>query len=257
MTENARADDRRPIAGIIPHTAMVLAAGRGTRMRPLTNDRPKPLIPVDGKPLIAYTLDRFAAAGVGRAIVNVHYFAEQMEAYLSTYDRLAVTISDERGALLETGGGLVKAAAHLGRDAFFCANTDAILIDGMAGDPLVRLARQWDDARMDALLLLVPKEKASGMNSAGDLDLDADGRIAWRTGDAADYYFTGVQILSPRLLDGAPSGAFSTRLLWQKASDAGRFFGLVHDGLWMHVGDPAGLDHAEQYFASQANEKNQ
>lgn len=232
----------------MPKTAMVLAAGLGTRMRPLTDDRPKPLIEVAGKALIDYALDRFAAAGVKRAIVNVHYFAEKMEAHVAARTAPQVLISDERDLLLETGGGLKKAAPLLGEEPFFCTNTDAILLDD-GGEACANLADAFVAEKMDALLLLVPRELASGYDGAGDFDLSEDGRIAFRSGESAPYVFTGLQILSPRLLDGAPEGPFSTRLLWDKALKAGRLYGAVHKGFWMHVGDFEGLKAAEARLA--------
>ncbi len=234
-----------------PKTAMVLAAGLGTRMRPLTDGRPKPLIRVAGKALIDHALDRFAAAGVGKAIVNVHYLAEQMEAHLEARRTPEIVISDERAELLETGGGLKKARPDFGAaEAIFCTNTDAILIDGAGPEPCARLAGAWDGGAMDALLLLSPIEETSGYAGAGDFDRQANGRVAFRSREAAPYVFTGLQIIAPRLLDGAPDGAFSTKLLWDKALRAGRLFGAVHDGFWMHVGDPAGLAAAEARLAA-------
>lgn len=232
----------------MPKTAMVLAAGLGKRMRPLTDDLPKPLVEVAGKPLIDYALDRFAAAGVKRAIVNVHYFADMMEAHVAARSAPEILISDERALLLETGGGLKKAAPLLGRDPFFCTNTDAILVD-QEGEACARLAEAFDAETMDALLLLVRREAASGYEGAGDFELSADGRIAFRSGETAPYVFTGLQILSPSLLEDAPQVPFSTRLLWDKALKAGRLFGAVHSGFWMHVGDFEGLKAAEARLA--------
>ncbi|MEE2690079.1 MAG: nucleotidyltransferase family protein [Pseudomonadota bacterium] len=234
----------------MPASAMILAAGLGTRMRPLTDDRPKPLIDVAGKPLIDWTLDRFEAAGVKNAVVNVHYFADMMEAHVANRRAPKVSISDERALLLETGGGLAKARPLLGDGPVFCTNTDAILIDGAGPEPCARLAAAWDPAQMDALLLLAPKAAASGYDGAGDFDLRADGRLAWRGGESADYIYTGLQIISLSLLDGAPEGPFSARLLWDNAAAKGRFRGVVHDGAWMHVGDPAGLAEAERRLAA-------
>jgi len=231
-----------------PQSAMVLAAGLGTRMRPLTNARPKPLISVAGKPLIDHTLDRFAEAGVVRAVVNVHYLADQMEAHLARRARPEIVISDERDLLLETGGGLKKAAPHLGPDPIYCANTDAILIDAAGEEACARLAAHFDPAQMDALLLLVEPDAASGYDGKGDFDLGAEGRLKWREREHADYVFTGLQIISPHLFEDAPEGPFSTRLFWDKAAAAGRFHGLVHRGRWMHVGDPKGLADAERWF---------
>lgn len=239
--------------GGMPETAMVLAAGLGTRMRPLTDRTPKPLIKVAGKALIDHALDRFADAGVRRAVVNVHYLADQMEAHLASRRRPEIIISDERALLLETGGGLKKAAPHLGADPVFCTNTDAILVDGDGGDPCAALAAAWDDA-VDALLLVAPRELASGYDGAGDFSLSAGGAIAWRQGAGADYVYTGLQIIRPALLADAPEGPFSLRALWDKALSAGRMKGVVHRGPWMHVGDPEGLALAEAFFDKQANE---
>ena len=229
----------------MPKTAMVLAAGLGTRMRPLTDNLPKPLIKAAGKPLIDYALDRFAEAGVERAIVNVHYLADLMEAHVTVRHLPEVIISDERELLLETGGGLKKAREHFGDGAIFCTNTDAILIDGEGREPCVLLSEIWDADRMDALLLLAPIGETSGYDGAGDFDLAPDGRITFRSGETAPYVFTGLQILNPSLLDNAPDGPFSTKLLWDKALNQGRLYGAIHEGFWMHVGDPAGLEAAE------------
>ncbi|MEM8987251.1 MAG: nucleotidyltransferase family protein [Pseudomonadota bacterium] len=228
--------------------AMVMAAGLGKRMRPLTETRPKPLVEAAGRPLIDYALERLVQAGVKRAVVNVHYLADQIEAHLETRTRPEIVISDERGELMDTGGGLVKAAPHLGQNPILCTNTDAILADGEAGDALARLAAAWDDDAMDALLLLCPKDAASGYDGDGDfLCGDDGGRLRRRPqrGDAP-YVFTGWQILHPRLWADAPEGPFSTNLLWNKADAAGRLHGLIHDGFWMHVGSPDGLKEAER-----------
>ena len=236
-----------------PQTAMVLAAGYGTRMRPLTDTRPKPLIEVAGKPLIDYALDRFVTAGVARAVVNVHYLADMVESHLAKRSTPQIIISDERADLLETGGGLKKARAELGAAPIFCTNTDAILIDGPGPSACTRLADNFDIDDMDALLLLVPKTRATGYDGKGDFDLGAKGRLQWRSGDTAEYVFTGLQILSPSLLDGAPDGAFSTKVLWDRAHAAGRLRGVVHDGHWMHVGDPDGLAQANAFLAQAAH----
>ncbi|MFZ5619171.1 MAG: nucleotidyltransferase family protein [Pseudomonadota bacterium] len=226
---------------------MVLAAGLGTRMRPLTDHLPKPLIPVKGKPLIDWTLDRFASAGVRRAVVNVHYRADQMETHLKARARPEIFISDERALLLETGGGLKRARGALGERPVFCTNTDAILVDN-GEEPCAALSTAWRERDMDALLLLVPTEKASGYDGAGDFDLDRDERPRWRKGASAPFVFTGLQIIRPSLLDGAPEGPFSMRLLWEKAMAAGRLYAITHKGPWMHVGDADGLALAEAFF---------
>ncbi len=240
---------------MIPSTAMVLAAGLGARMRPLTDALPKPLIKVAGKALIDYSLDRFAAAGVHRAIVNVHYRADQMEAHLAARARPEIIISDERALLLETGGGLKKAGPLLGPSPIYCTNTDAILVDGDSGEPCALLADAWRDAAMDALLLLVPVELASGYDGAGDFDLAADGALDWRTGAQAPFVFTGLQIIRPALLSGAPEGPFSLRVLWDKARAAGRLKGVLHRGPWMHVGDRQGLALAEAFFDKRGDDQ--
>ncbi len=231
--------------GNMPHTAMVLAAGLGTRMRPLTDDRPKPLIHVSGKALMDYALDRFADAGVERAVVNVHYLADQVEDHLSQRAAPEIVVSDERSLLLETGGGLKKARNALGDDPVFCTNTDAILIDGSAEEACAQLSGIWRDDVMDALLLLVPIDRTSGYDGCGDFDRSADGRIALRSGDAAPHVFSGLQIISPALIDEGPDGPFSTRKLWDIAAARGRLYGAVYGGDWLHVGDPQGLKDAE------------
>jgi MurNAc alpha-1-phosphate uridylyltransferase len=228
-----------------PRSAMVLAAGLGTRMRPLTDERPKPLIEVAGKALIDYSLDRFAAFGVAKAVVNIHHFPDMLVAHLSQRNAPEIVISDERSLLLETGGGLKKARAALEPGPVFCTNTDAILVDAPGEEACRALARRWDNDSMDALLLLSSHENASGYAGAGDFDLDTDGRIRFREGPRAPYIFTGLQILSLSLLDGAPDGPFSTRLLWEKANAEGRLFGTVYRGRWMHVGDPGAIRVAE------------
>lgn len=231
--------------GNMPHTAMVLAAGLGTRMRPLTDKTPKPLIRVSGKALMDYALDRFADAGVERAVVNVHYLADQVEAHVKARTSPEVIISDERDLLLETGGGLKKARTALGDDPVFCTNTDAIMIDSGAEEACALLSEAWNDKTMDALLLLVPIERTSGYDGRGDFDRSADGRIALRSGDAAPFVFTGLQIISPALVDEGPEGPFSTRKLWDIAAAGGRLHGALYGGDWLHVGDPQGLKDAE------------
>lgn len=230
-------------------TAMVLAAGLGTRMRPLTDDRPKPLIEADGKALIDYSLDLFERAGVERAIVNVHYLADMLEAHVAKRAAPDIVISDERTLLMETGGGLKQARDHFDGEAIFCTNTDAILLDGPGLDPCARLQYHWAPDEMDALLLLVPKTETSGYDGAGDFDQSDDGRISFRAKETAPFVFTGLQIIKPALLNNAPEGPFSTKHLWDKARDAGRLFGVVHDGFWMHVGDPEGLRLAQARLA--------
>ncbi|MBD8677518.1 nucleotidyltransferase family protein [Sphingomonas sp. CFBP 13720] len=235
----------------VPETAMVMAAGLGKRMRPLTAMRPKPLVEVAGKPLIDHVFDRLRAAGVQRAVVNVHYLADAMEAHLKHRVKgIEIAVSDERAKLLETGGGLVKARDLIGNDPFVCVNSDNLWVDGPV-DSIRLLAALWDDARMDALLLLVPLSQAQSHRGQGDFHLDAHGRITGRRkpGRLAPYVFTGVQILSPRIIADWPEGAFSTNLFWTRAIEAGRAFGAVHQGLWFDVGTPAAIPMTEAVLA--------
>ena len=233
---------RPEIATAVPDTAMVMAAGLGKRMRPLTASRPKPLIEVNGKPLIDHVLDRLKAAGVARAVVNVHYLADALEAHLqSRKDGLDIRISDERKLLMETGGGLVQAAPMIDADPFFAINSDNYWIDGPT-DTLRLLASQWDEQAMDALLLLVPHARAYNHRGLGDFHMDRFGRLSRRgRSKVAPYVFTGIQLVSKRLLRDAPDGAFSTNILWNRAIEEGRCFGAVHQGLWFDVGTPASI----------------
>jgi MurNAc alpha-1-phosphate uridylyltransferase len=224
---------------------MVLAAGLGTRMRPLTDDRPKALVDLAGRSLIDHVLDRLAGAGVTRAVVNVHWFADRLETHLAARGRgPAVMISDERAALLETGGGLKKAAPLLGPDPVFVANIDSVWTD--RGDALGDLARLWDPARMDAVLLLARREGSIGFEGGGDFFLADDGRLTFR-GEAAEapFAYMGVHITRPDYADGGPDGPFSLSPLWRASAAAGRLYGCVLDGDWMHVGDPQARDAAE------------
>lgn len=221
-------------------TAMVLAAGLGKRMRPLTASRPKPLVRVGGKALIDHVLDRLAAAGVARAVVNVHYLAEAIVAHLQGRTEPAIVISDEREQLLETGGGLVH-AGHLLPDPFFCVNSDTVWLDGPY-DAFSDLSQVWDAARMDALLLVVPHSGARNFEGEGDFHMDAAGRLTRRRfGRVAPFIFTGVQLVSKRLLRDAPEGPFSTNLLWNRAIEEGRLHGLVFTGEWFEVGTPEAI----------------
>ncbi len=231
-------------------TAMVLAAGLGKRMRPLTATRPKPLVEVAGRALLDHLLDRLEAGGVARAVVNVHYLADALEAHLRSHPRaMEIVVSDERAELLETGGGVARALPLLADDRFLVANSDNLWVDGPV-DAVRLLARAWDEAAMDALLMVVPQARAHCHAGPGDFTLDPAGRLARREpGRVAPFVFTGVQLVSRRLLDGAPEGAFSFNLLWDRAIAAGRLFGLVHQGLWFDVGTPAAIPVAEARLA--------
>lgn len=236
-----------------PQTAMVLAAGRGERMRPLTEARPKPLVMVAGRALIDHALDRLAAAGVARVVVNLWYRADMLAAHLAARESPAITLLRE-SALLETGGGVANALGRglLGADAFFVVNSDVLWDEAEHGAPaLARLARAWRDEAMDGLLLTVPRARAVGYEGAGDFVRDSAGRLARAGADAAEAeVFAGVQILHPRLFAGAPEGAFSLNRLYDRAIAAGRLFGLAHAGAWFHVGTPEGRDEAERWLAA-------
>jgi MurNAc alpha-1-phosphate uridylyltransferase len=232
-------------------TAMILAAGLGKRMRPLTATRPKPLIEVAGKTLLDHVLDRLRSAGIEEVVVNVHYLADALEAHLRRKGGdLDIRISDERGHLLETGGGVAKALPMIADDPFLVANSDNLWVDGPI-DAIRLLAARWDDEAMDALLLLVPLARANCHRGVGDFHMEPDGRIARRRpGKVAPFVFTGVQIVSKRLFDGAPEGSFSFNLLWDRAIAAGRAYGLVHQGLWFDVGTPPAIAKTEAMLLS-------
>jgi MurNAc alpha-1-phosphate uridylyltransferase len=226
-------------------TAMVLAAGLGKRMRPLTASQPKPLVRVAGKPLIDHALDRLAEAGVGRAVVNVHYLADALEAHVTARTAPQVTVSDERALLLETGGGMVKALPHL-PDPFFALNADNVWLDG-PNTAFAELSRRWNPAEMDALLLLVPHARAANFDGPGDFHMDPNGLLSRRKdGRIAPFIYTGIQLVSHRLLREAPEGAFSTNILWNRAIEEGRLYGLSFGGLWFEVGTPQAIRPTEE-----------
>lgn len=229
-----------------PGVAMVLAAGLGTRMRPLTDTVPKPLVKLAGRPLLDHVLDRIAGAGIATAVVNIHHHAEQIEAHLkSRKGPPRILVSDERGALLETGGGVVKALPLLGSAPFLVHNSDSVWIEGV-GSNLDRLAAAWDGARMDALLLLASTGRSLGYGGRGDFTMDAAGRLARRLEQSvAPFVFAGVSILAPSLFAGMPEERFSLNRVFDRAIAAGRLHGVRLDGLWMHVGDPNALGEAE------------
>ncbi len=237
----------------LPTTAMVLAAGLGTRMRPLTDDRPKALVEVGGRALIDHMLDRLAEAGVTRAVVNVHAFADRLETHLR--DRTGgpqIVISDERARLLETGGGLKAAAPLLGEAPVFTANIDAVWIE--SGSPaLTALAAGFDPEAMDARLLLTRTEAALGFDGPGDFVMAADGRLSLRgEASAAPYAYCGVQVFKPGLAAAEPDAIFSTMRIWRRLAKEGRLFGTELQGDWMHVGDPAARLAAEARLRTSA-----
>lgn len=235
----------------IPTSAMVLAAGLGKRMRPLTATRPKPLIEIAGRTLLDRALDHLRHAGVARAVVNTHYFADQVDAHLAARDqRLEVLLSDERGELLETGGGVAKALPLIDCDPFLVLNSDNLWIDGSL-DTLRLLAQRWDAGAMDALLLLVPLARAAGYEGRGDFTMDPLGRLGRRAEHrVAPYVFSGVQMLAKHLFDGEPVEPFSMWRVWHKALAAGRLYGTVHQGLWFHVGTPGAVTDTEALLAA-------
>jgi MurNAc alpha-1-phosphate uridylyltransferase len=229
-----------------PNTAMVLAAGLGTRMRPLTNDRPKALVEVAGRALIDHVLDRLADAGVERAVVNAHYFADRLEHHLAQRQGPPkIVISDERGELLETGGGLKKARPLVGEAPIFVANIDAVWIE--TGTPAMEaLIQGWRSDAMDACLLVTPTDSAMGFDGSGDFFMDSEGRLTPRGGHAsAPFAYTGVKITKPQIVDREPDAPFSLSPVWKRLALEGRLYGVVLEGQWMHVGDPGARDEAE------------
>jgi MurNAc alpha-1-phosphate uridylyltransferase len=229
---------------------MIPAAGLGKRMRPLTATRPKPLVEVAGKTLLDHVLDRLRAAGVRRAVVNVHYLADALEAHLRAHaGGLEILVSDERQELLETGGGVIKALPLIGDDRFLIVNSDNLWVDGPI-DAIRLLANRWDDATMDALLLVVPLARANCHGGSGDFHMDATGKLSRRRpGRVAPFVFTGVQIVSRRFFADPPLGHFSMNVLWNRAIAAGRCYGIVHQGLWFDVGTPPAIAKTEALLA--------
>ena len=230
-------------------TAMVLAAGFGERMRPLTLRMPKPLVPLAGRPLLDHVLDRLAAAGVTTAVVNVHYLPEQLEAHLASRNGKPpeTLVSDERGVLLDTGGGATKALPLLGRGPFFVHNADSVWSEG-ATPALTRMLRKWNPATMDCLLLLAPTATSIGYAAKGDFSMAPDGRLARRGNEVVPFAFAGVSLCDERLFKDAPEGRFSLNLLWDRALSRGKLYGVRLDGRWMHVGTPDALAEAETLF---------
>jgi MurNAc alpha-1-phosphate uridylyltransferase len=231
---------------------MILAAGLGTRMRPLTNAMPKPLVPVNGKPLINHVLDRLAAIGVEIAVVNVHHFADQIEQHLTPRRAPKIVISDERAGVLGTGGGVVKALPLLGPAPFFHVNSDTLWIDGVKSN-LERLAAAFRPDLMDALLLLAPTATSVGYGGRGDFSMAPDGRLRRRPErEVVPFVYAGIAILSPALFRDAPTGAFALTELFDRAIEQERLYGLRLEGVWMHVGTPEAVAAAEAAILSSA-----
>ena len=237
--------DQQPI-----RRAMVLAAGLGKRMRPITDTLPKPLVAIGGKTMLDHALDRLGEAGVEQAVVNVHHLAEKIEAHLEAREKPAITISDERAELLETGGGVKKALPLLGSAPFFHVNSDSLWRE--AGSSAFAAMREaWRPEAMDLLLLLAKRETSIGFDGAGDFFRDEQGRLTRRgTATSAPYVYAGVAILKPELFADTPDDAFSLNLLFDRAIAADRLFGLVLDGQWLHVGTPEAIAPAEAAFAA-------
>ena len=230
--------------------AMVLAAGLGTRMRPLTDDCPKPLIRVGGKPLIDHTLDRLVAAGVEMAVVNLHFKAQMLRAHLDKRRDIEIIYSLEEAAPLDTGGGVVKALPHFEDEAFFVLNSDSIWVEGYSS-ALPTMMRLWDESRMDGLLLLAGMISALGYDGwRGDFRLSSAGHLS-RVPERmiSPFAFPGVQLVHPRLFADPPAKIFSTNILWDRAIAKNRLYGVRLDGAWLHVGTPQARDEAEDFLA--------
>lgn len=214
-------------------------------MRPLTNTLPKPLVPLGGKPLIDHVLDRLSAAGIKKAVVNVHYLADKLENHLATRVAPEIIISDERKELLDTGGGALRAMPKLGPGPFVIHNSDSVWIEGL-GSNLDRLIQAWDERTMDSLMLVAPLAASIGYDGLGDFQMDPLGRLTRQSGSKmAPFVFAGVSIAHPRLFEGAPKESFSLNRLWNEAIERGRLIGLRLEGIWMHVGTPQALAEAE------------
>lgn len=229
-------------------TAMMLAAGLGTRMRPLTLTRPKPLIEVAGRSLIDRGMDALERAGVELAVVNKHYLPEQIEAWAKSRTSPRIAVQDESDLILDTGGGVARALPLLGDEPFFVLNSDSFWVDGPV-PALERMRSAWNDAKMDCLLLLAAKDRSVGFDGPGDFDMDPAGRLARRKGETAELIYAGAYLVHPRLFADAPQDVFSMNLLWNRAIAEGRLFGIEHDGWWLHVGTPDAIALAEDKLA--------
>jgi MurNAc alpha-1-phosphate uridylyltransferase len=237
------------MSSFLPAKAFIFAAGLGTRMRPLTDRVPKPLITVAGKPLIDHALDRFATAGVDTAIVNVHYLAGQIEAHLAARKAPRILISDERDKLLDQGGGIAKALPLLGSEPFFIANTDAFWIEGPS-DNLRRLAAVWDPEKMDILLLVAATAASVGVESPGDFNMAPDGRLTRRPErEIAPFIHTGAGIVKPGLFEGEARDIFPLAPYFFEAAKTGRLFGQRLDGLCVHASTPQAIEDVERTIA--------
>jgi MurNAc alpha-1-phosphate uridylyltransferase len=251
LLTRAEAGAAAPAPAAAGISAMVLAAGLGRRMRPLTATQPKPLVRVAGMTLLDRALDMLVRGGVREAVVNVHYMADRVEAHLAARPRgIAIRISDERSRLLETGGGLVRALPMLPGEPVFAINADNVWVDGT--EPAVGvMRRRWRADAMDALLLMVPLARAFNHEGRGDFHMDPCGRLSRRRpGRVAPFVFTGLQLVSKRLFEGEEERPFSMNLLWDRAAAAGRLWGMVHQGLWFDVGTAAAVPATEARLAT-------
>ncbi|MEE8438563.1 MAG: nucleotidyltransferase family protein [Micropepsaceae bacterium] len=228
--------------------AMILAAGLGTRMGPLTSDKPKPLVELHGRTLIDHVIDRLARGGVNFVVVNVHFKAEMMKAHLAARKDVSIQICDETDNILDTGGAIANALPLFRGAPFFTQNSDSLWVEGM-GRAMTRMQERWDPEKMDALMLLAPCATSIGYDGPGDFEMDPGGRLRRRVEmKLAPFVWTGLQIVHPRLFDGAPSGRFSINPLWDKAIENERLFGIRLDGVWMHVGTPEAKSEAELFL---------
>lgn len=237
----------------VPETAMVLAAGLATRMRPITDTIPKALIPVAGKPIIDHVIDRLAAIGVKRIVVNLHYRGDMIARHIETRRDVEIVLSPE-DELLDSGGGIVNALPHLG-DTFYVINADVFWLNGKKS-ALARLAENFDPERMDGLLLMQRTVSAVGLDGRGDFMIDPLGVLRWRKEtEIAPHYFAAIQLLHRRFFEGAAPEKFSVRPYWTRAIEAGRLYGIVHDGEWYHLETPKGLAQVERRLASRYIER--
>jgi MurNAc alpha-1-phosphate uridylyltransferase len=228
--------------------AMILAAGLGTRMGPLTTDKPKPLVEIHGRTLLDHVIDRMVLGGVNFLVVNVHYKAEMMKAHLAGRKDVSIQICDETDAILDTGGAVANALPLFRGEPFFTQNSDSLWVEGM-GRALSRMQERWDPEKMDALMLLAPCATSIGYDGPGDFEMDSGGLLSRRAEmKLAPFVWTGLQIVHPRLFDGAPSGRFSINPLWDRAIENERLYGVRLDGVWIHVGTPEAKSEAELFL---------
>ena len=238
-----------------PKKAMVLAAGLGRRLRPITNNLPKPLVKIANRTLLDYILDHLVAAGVECVVVNVHYLADQIKRHLNSRKDLEIIISSEELSLLETGGGVKKVIKMFNDEPFYISNADVFWLNGPT-TVLERMIEQWDEARMDALLMLHATVEAYGYSGDGDFEVDANGKLSRRIErEITPYLFSGVQIIHPRIFENTPDGKFSLNVIYDKGIEADRLYGVVHDGEWFHIGTPEGLAEVESYMGQRFSGK--